>query len=153
MAARYAIALVCLAGVLAGCGNPDRLSKSAYERQVQPILLDVDSKIFKLGLAVSRAPAPQLAEPRVKTLRATIATSASRLASLEPPEEVDAEHERLVDGLRGLEEELAEAEGAVREPEYQGWPTFLDDLLATEAARAVDGARQAMVDRDYDVGR
>lgn len=58
-----------------------------------------------------------------------------------------------MDGYRGLVDEVVEAEEAVQEPDFaEAWPTFADDLLATESAKQVFSTLAQLDKRGYDVG-
>jgi len=40
----------------------------------------------------------------------------------------------------------------VQEPDFEAWPTFADDLLATESAKQVFSTLAHLDKRGYDVG-
>jgi hypothetical protein len=118
---------------------------------MQSIMTSLDSSTFKLGLAVTRAPTPELAENRIRTLRTRLQNSANRLGGIEPPADVAEPHAQLEEAVRALDSELDEAEAATREPDYPGWPSFLDDLRATPAARQLARATRAIAAEGYDI--
>lgn len=145
--ARSAAAAVVALALLGGCGGDESLSHAEYQERVRPITVAVQEKVFKLSIAVTRAPAPQLATARIQTLRKALAGARQQLTALEPPADAQEAHDDVLAGLEGLDPELAEAEGSTREAEYEGWPSFLDDLVATDAygrlSRGLSGLQEA----------
>jgi len=143
------LAVILLAGA---CGS-NELSKEQYVEEVAPLLQQATRDLGKFGIAISRAPAPQLAADRATRLRTALEDTADRLEELDAPSDIDAEHERLASALRGLSGEVAEIEDETEKPvaEYSRLESFYDELISSEPARELGETVRALERSGYDV--
>jgi len=140
VARRFLFLLSCVA--LAGCGGDDRLSGDDYRQKAAPPVRDAADAIVKLGIAISRAPAPELAASRIELLRRRLGDASAALAELSAPKEIDDAHGALVEALADLSEEVAkyEDEVDVELEDYEQLTTFGQELSATAPAKEITEA-------------
>ncbi|HXH33040.1 MAG TPA: hypothetical protein VNJ54_01360 [Plantibacter sp.] len=144
---------VAVAVPVAGCGGPDRLGADEYRRQAAPPVEDAADAIVKLGLAISRAPAPELAATRLELLRERLENASESLAGLAPPEEIADTHRDLVRALSELagETERFDEELKVELDEYEQLTTFPQELAGTLSARQITDALRKLESEGYDL--
>ena len=149
MARRFLVLLACVA--LAGCGGDDRLSGDEYRRKAAPPVRDAADAIVKLGIAISRAPAPELAASRLELLQRRLGDASGGLAELSAPKEIDDAHGTLVEALADLSEEVAryEDEVDVELEDYEQLTTFGQELSATAPAKEITEALRELDEAGY----
>ena len=115
------VATLTAALVLAACGSDDdRLTQKQLTAELQPAVTEI-SKSFgavfaEIGRAGESDRVPQAALDRLGQAAGTMRSEADRLADLRPPEQLEPETDRLVDGTRRHADELerlAAADGKV----------------------------------------
>ena len=119
--------------VVAGCGGNDRLGPDEYRRDAAPTVKDAAAAIVQLGIAISRAPAPELGASRLELLRQRLEDASARLDELSPPAEIEDTHDSLVEALASLAEETKEYDDelSVELEDYERLTTFSQELSAT----------------------
>jgi hypothetical protein len=94
-----------------GGGGGDRLTKAEYEQEVAAI-----GKTFGEGLgSITNAQSPDEIGPALAAAKEEIGAVAARLDDLNPPEEIEAAHERLVAGLEAFSGDLDKVAGQIEE--------------------------------------
>lgn len=80
---------------LAGCGGGggDRLSKEDFQQQANAVCKKYDAKIKALGQPTSPADIPEFVEKGIPVIQQGIA----ELRALRPPEELQADYDRMLD--------------------------------------------------------
>lgn len=155
MARRLHLLAACIVVVLAaaGCGGDNRLGPDEYRRNAAPPVRDAAAAIVKLGLAISRAPAPELAASRLELLRQRLQDASATLDELSPPAEIEDAHDSLVEALASLAEETKEYDDklAVELEDYEQLTTFSQELSATPAAREITEALRTLDRKGYDL--
>jgi len=146
---RFLFLLACVA--LAGCGGDDRLSGDEYRQKAAPPVRDAADAIVKLGIAISRAPAPELAASRLELLRRRLGDASGALAELSAPKEIDDAHGALVEALADLSDEVAtyEDEVDVELEEYEQLTTFGQELSATAPAKEITEALRELAEAGF----
>jgi hypothetical protein len=106
-----AAALVAAAAVAAGCGGEDRLTQDEYAAQLKPAVAQISAgfgSVFeRIGRASDDERVPAAALARLGQVAAEEARQADRLAGLEPPEDLEAAHDRFAAGAQEQAERLA----------------------------------------------
>jgi hypothetical protein len=135
-----------IVALTAGCGGEERLSKAEYERRVTA----VGGRLLVAGAAVT-ASRDDVRE-RVREYRGVARRSADELAGLKPPEEAESANERLVEGLRALDDEL---DAVLRELPSTGGAqahAILKAALADSTAfRTIDAGLGDLAAKGYEV--
>ena len=149
MVRRFLFLLACVA--LAGCGGDDRLSGDEYRQKAAPPVRDAADAIVKLGIAISRAPAPELAASRLELLRRRLGDASGALAELSAPKEIDDAHGALVEALADLSDEVAryEDEVDVELEDYEQLTTFGQELSATAPAKEITEALRELAEAGF----
>jgi hypothetical protein len=142
------LALAALAVGLVGCGSEARLSKSEYEQK----LTTAGRELAEVSKPLAQAKTGPQFVSGVEQVQAGLRKAADDLGGLNPPEDVAAANDRLVDALRGLADEFDKVKEAAKG--------------GVEKARAAGGrlarskpseeARLAVLEierRGYDVGQ
>jgi hypothetical protein len=105
---RLAVAVLAVALIGVACGGDDRLSKEEYEQQLDEIGNEFATTIQEVFSA------PELQNPDslgqaadiIRDGQQVIADAADEMAALNPPEEVQEQHDKLVEGFRDLAADL-----------------------------------------------
>ena len=106
-----AIALLAAAGALAGgCagGNDGRLSEAEFREQANAICVEYDQRIEDLGEPGSLEEVPEFVNEAIPIIEEGLA----ELRELEPPEELEADYDRMLDETErsvGVAERLRDA--------------------------------------------
>lgn len=95
-------ALALLAIVAGGCGGSERLSKTEYEQELKGAGVELSNASTALAQAST---GPEYVAG-VEQVQAGLRKAADDLDGVNPPEDVDAANDRLVDALRGLADEF-----------------------------------------------
>ena len=98
-----AIALVVLAiAAAAACGGEERASKEEYEQTVAGTRETVDSVLGDLARGAEDVKNSQDVRRLVGEAQGPLIEEANRLDGIEPPEEIEGEHDELVSALQEL---------------------------------------------------
>jgi hypothetical protein len=133
---RPAIILAVVAAVVAGCGGDggsDRLSTAEFRQQANAICGEFDAKIAAIGAPTSPEDIPEFVEKGIPLIQQGLA----ELRALNPPEELEADYNRMLD-------ETAKAIPAARK---------LADAAAKQDAAAVQEALQEGEEADAESDR
>jgi hypothetical protein len=140
-------ALVVLAIAVAGCGGSERLSKTEYQQKLKGAGVELANASKPLAQATTGA---QFASG-VEQVQDGMRKVADDLDGLNPPEEVDAANDRLVDALRGVADEFDK----VKEAAAKGAADARAAGARLARSQASEDASQAILEiqrRGYDVG-
>jgi hypothetical protein len=143
------IALVGLAAaLLAGCGGEDRLTKPEYEQKVRSEY----AKVQAAFQATAGAPTKELAA-RIGEAQSRLRAAAEALEGVEPPEDVEREHEELVEGMREYAEDLDGLLEGVEKGDATAIETFNESIPRNEAIERMAEAAEEMKFKGYDLGQ
>jgi hypothetical protein len=150
MKLRTGVALITatVVTVAAGCGGDDRLSKREYEQRVRSNYAEVQQAFLQTRGATARD-LPGL----IARAQAEVSEAAGDIDADPPPEEIEGEHEQLVEGLR----EYAEILGELRRDAAAGDPAdvvaeFNAGISDIEAVEEIAEAAEAMKFKGYNLG-
>jgi ABC-type transporter Mla subunit MlaD len=150
----FATALVALA---AGCGGGgDRLSKDAYQQELDAAIQKVEQAFQGLGDSLQKVGSgsgslDQVAG-EVGNIQSELNSAADDLDGVTPPEDVEAPHDKLVDGMRSLSDDLEEFKGAIEEGDTGAIDRFAADAQELESVKKLEEATNELKDKGYDVG-
>jgi hypothetical protein len=143
------LALVVLGvALLAACGGNDRLSKQEYEQKVRTEYADVQEAFLATGASFNQ---PDLAE-KIERAQAQLHEAADELDDAEPPKDVEAENQQIVDGMRRYADSLDRLRNAAE----RGDLAVIEDATAriadNEAVEQIAEAAERMKFKGYDLG-
>jgi hypothetical protein len=144
---RPRFALFALVLVLAGCGGGERLSKAEYTQELKAAGVELADASKTLAQATTGPQYKAGAEDVQDGLR----QAADDLDGVNPPEDVDAANDRLVNAFRSLADEFDK----VKEAAANGAKSARAAGGRLARSQASEDARQAVLEiqrRGYDVG-
>jgi uncharacterized protein YicC (UPF0701 family) len=141
-----ALGVLAAALLTSGCGE-ERLTKGAYEQQVQSEYATVQAAFEATRDTSGRRLAARLAAAR-EALRET----AEALEAAEPPKQVQEENEELVEGMRDYAEQLEPLVEAARSGRQGVIDRFNSKLRSNEAVKRMAEAAEEMKFKGYDLG-
>jgi hypothetical protein len=148
---RKACALA-VAALLAGCGGGDeRLSKAQYQRELSEVGKTLSESIGSVGGAVTGVADLEAAGEQVGELQTALSKAADDLDELEPPEDVEGAHEKLVQGIRGFADELEDLEIAIRGGDLGRIRTFENDFGNSEPVAQIREASEELEEQGYEL--
>jgi hypothetical protein len=141
--------LLILTAVLAvaGCGGDERLTKQEYAAKVRSVYGNVQ-KAFQ----ATNVPEGELA-PRVEAAQEQLRVSADELDDVEPPEDVEAEHSQLVDGMRRYADDLDRLRNAAERGDSRTIADFNSRIAQNEAVEQMAEAAERMKFKGYDLAQ
>ena len=158
MKARAIGAIVALAVVVAaGCGDSGggggtQLTKAQYEQQLNSIGSTIDSSFSELStLFQSPNPSFDEAADKIAEIQDQMREQADDLDAVNPPEDVQAEHEKMVDGLRGFADDLEEFRQAVESKSVTAMQDFAETFDESESAKKIQEAGDSLEKKGYDL--
>jgi hypothetical protein len=157
--ARTRLVLLLLAALslalAAGCGGDEGLSKADYEQEVRSAGDRLESAFTKLaesGQGAAGQGSVDEVTGTIKEAQDELRASADDLDGIDPPEDVQQEHARLVGGLRALADDLDELRKAIDERDLAGVRSFLERVPELEAVTTIQEATRAIREKGYDIG-
>ena len=129
-------------------GGGDRLSKDDYIAKVTAVGEKMSATLEGLGETPSdpEAGAKQFAE-----LGEALNGAADELAALNPPEEVQAAHEKFSEGISLLADEISKAGGGLEGGDLSAALTFVSGLASSEAMAKIQEAAEEFEKAGYDI--
>jgi major membrane immunogen (membrane-anchored lipoprotein) len=133
---------------LAGCGADDRLSKREYEQKVRSEYADVQGAFRATGAAFGK---PDLAE-KIERAQAELRDMADELDEAEPPMEVAAENQQIVDAMRRYADSLDRLRNAAERGDLKVIEDATARIANNEAVEQIAEAAERMKFKGYDLG-
>ena len=148
------LAAAALAAGAAGCGGDgggDRLSKEEYQQQVK----DVGSTLTKSAEGLSGAfnqsdpeSLDQVAD-EVEKLQDAMNTAADDLDAMNPPQDAQASHDKLVDGMRGFAGDIGDLAEAARDGRLKDIQDFAENFGNSDSAKKIQEATEELKAKGY----
>lgn len=142
-------AAACGGGDGGSAGGGDRLSKDDYVAKVTAVGEKMSGTLEGLGETPTdpKAGAEQFAE-----LGKALKGAADELAALNPPEEVQAAHEKFAEGISMLADEISKAGEGMMGGDLGAALTFVSGLAGSEAMKKIQEAAEEFEKAGYDIG-
>ncbi len=138
----WGAAALVAAGLAAGCGGgDDRLSQGEYEDRVADVGTDLEESFDDLSGTFEQGEGASLDEAadQIGQIQESMRERADELDDLEPPEDVQEAHDKLVEGLNGFADDLDEFRQAVDEGDVQAIQQFATEFQQSDAAQEDPG--------------
>jgi hypothetical protein len=148
-------ALVVLAA--AGCGDSGGgggtpLTKAQYEEQLNSIGTTIDSSFEELTQTFQGdTPSFDAAADKIAEIQDQLRQQADELDDVTPPEDVQAEHDKMVEGLRGFADDLDEFREAVESKSVDAMQKFAQTFTNSESAKKIQEAGDSLQKKGYDL--
>lgn len=151
-----AILLTAVVALAAGCGGDDRLSKDAYQQELDAAIQKVEQAFQGLGDSLQKVTSgsgslDQVAD-EVGNIQSELNSAADDLDGITPPEDVEPSHAKLVDGMRALSDDLEEFKGAIAEGDTGAIDRFAADAQGLDSVKKLEEATKELKEKGYDVG-
>jgi hypothetical protein len=144
------LALAACGGGGGGGGGGDRLTKSEYEKKVQT----EGAKIRDAFQSTNVQNANDLGElaKNVKKGQKELRDAADRLDNVNPPKEIENDHNDLVDAMHSLADELDPFIKALEKKDTKGIQKAAQNLSNSSAVKKAEKAVADMKKKGYDLG-
>ena len=146
---RKLTAIVLALAALAGCSggdDEDRLSKPEYETKVRTVYAEIQAAFQ----GTRGAEGEELAD-RIVLAQESLRHAADELAAVSPPQEVEAHHADLFDGMREYADALDEAVRAASRNDADALQRF-QNVGNDPGVREMAEAAEEMKLKGYDLG-
>jgi methyl-accepting chemotaxis protein len=156
--ARWTMTILCAAAVAvaAGCGGGDRLSKDAYQQELDSAILKIEQAFEGLGDSLqqvgSGSGSLDAVADEIGNIQEELNSAGDDLEGVTPPEDVEATHTKLVDGMRALSDDLEEFKGAVDEGDEGAINEFASDADSLDSVKKLEEASNELKEKGYEVG-
>lgn len=127
--------LLVAALALGACGGSDREQKNAYVREVNAAQERFAQTVTSVSEKITPKSSATQDRRTLERFRKAIADVVERLRGVDAPEDVKAEHARLVEAMSGFGADIERATDALRDP---------DSRKIAEAQRAIAAATQTV---------
>jgi len=150
------LAALMLGLAAAGCGggggngDGDRLSKSEYEARIQNDAREIQQSVF--GALNARPKSLGALATTLGKSQDKLREIAADLESVTPPEEIEADNERLAKGLRKLADLLDPVRKAAQDNDLERVQKAVVDLQRTNALKEAQDAAADMKKKGYKIG-
>lgn len=145
------VALVLAVGAAAcggGGGGGDRLSKDEYEQQMSAIGADLQEA--SSGVDISSTTDLDKVADTVADFKTELDSAAAKVDDLNPPEDAEAETEKIADALHAFADEFGKMEQAARGRDTEALQQAQQAVI-TEGAAAQQAANDLKA-KGYDIG-
>ena len=142
------LAAVGLAAIAAGCGGGgDRLSKEEYEREMQALSQRLGESVGPLDAASS----VDAAAEAMGEVREAMEEAVGELDEMNPPEDVEEDHQQLQAGVEQFANDLEELEQAIEDGDLEDVEQLAQELQSGSGLQQVDRATEAIKAKGYDI--
>jgi HAMP domain-containing protein len=130
-----------------GCGGgDDRLSKTEYEEKVRSLYADVQAAFQATNVGKTQLAA------RVEAAQRELRSAADELADVQPPEEVEAENQQIVQGMRAYADDLERLRKAAARGDTRTVEDFNSRIAKNESVEQIAEAAERMKFKGYNLG-
>jgi ABC-type transporter Mla subunit MlaD len=156
--ARWTMTILCVAAtaVAAGCGGGDHLSKDAYQEELDSAIQKIEQAFQGLGDSLQKVGSGSgsldAVADEIGNIQGELNSAADDLDGVTPPEDVEAAHEKFVDGMRALSDDLDDFESAVDDGDRGAIEGFANDADSLDSVKKLEEASNELKDKGYAVG-
>ena len=131
----------------ASCGGDEKLSKAEYEEKVRSVYGEVQE-------AFQRTNVPSLEEraDRVEDAQKQLREAAADLENTQPPEEVEAEHAQIAEGMRSYADDLDVLREATERGDSDAIEAFNVRIGQNRSVKLIAEAAESAKFKGYDLG-
>ena len=156
--ARWTLTVMCAAIALAGCGggSGDQLSKDAYQAELDSAIQKIEQAFQGLGDSLQKVGSGggslDAVADEVGNIQAELNSAADDLGGVTPPEEVETTHEKFVEGMRALSDDLESFRKAIDDGDTGAIDEFANDADSLGSVQTLEEATNELKEKGYEVG-
>jgi hypothetical protein len=143
-----AIGLATVALVAAGCGGT---SKEDYEKEIDGIGQTLDEQFTDIGRDIQSSGSLENAADDVEKGADALDDAAADLEDIDPPDDAEEAHAKIVAGVRSLADDFREAARAAGANDAQKVLDLFGNIEASEGFKKIQEARAELKDAGYNV--
>lgn len=143
-----AMGLATVALLAAGCGGT---SEEDYEKEIDRLVVTLDEQVTEIGRDIQSSGNLENAAADVEKGADTLDEAAADLEDIDPPDDADDAHTKIVAGLKSLAGDFREAARAAGANDAQKVLALFADIEASEGFKKIDEARNELKAAGYDV--
>ncbi len=155
---RLTTTILCAVAVAltAGCGGGDRLSKDAYQQELDSAIQKIEQAFSGLGDSLQKVGSGSgslaAVADEIGNIQDELNSAADDLDGVSPPEDVAKTHEKFVEGMRALADDLEEFKDAVDDGDKGAINEFATDAGSLDSVKKLEEASNDLKDKGYEVG-
>ena len=143
-----AVFLAAVALVAAGCGGSD---KEDYEEEIDKVGQTLDEQFTEIGRDIQASGGLKRAAPEVEKGAEALDDAVADLEEIDPPDDAEAAHGKIVRGVGLLADDFREAGRAAGENDAPRVLRLFGDIESSEGFRMIVEARDDLREAGYDV--
>jgi len=143
-----ALGLVVVALVAAGCGGT---SEEDYEDEIDRVGQTLDEQFTEIGRDIQESGSLKNAAGDVRKGAEALDEAVADLEDVDPPDDAEDAHAKIVDGIGSLADDFREAARAADANDAPRVIELFGDLESSEGFKKILEARQDLKDAGYDV--
>ena len=148
MTRSLALGLAVVTLIAAGCGGT---SKEDYEEEIDGVSETLDEQFTEIGRDIQESGSLENAAGEVRKGAVVLDEAAADLEGIDPPDDAEEAHAKIVDGVAALADDFREAARAARANDAPRVIELFGDLESSEGFKKILAARQDLKDAGYDV--
>ena len=146
--ATIAAGLAAVALVAAGCGGT---SKEDYEGELDQIGESLDEQLTEISRDVQSSGSLENAADDIEKGADALDEAAGDFDDIDPPDDAEDAHAKIVDGVEALAGDFREAADAARANDAATVLELFSDIEASEGFKKIDEARKQLKAEGYNV--
>ena len=143
-----ALGLAVLALIAAGCGGT---SKEDYEEEIDRVGKTLDEQFTEIGRDIQASGSLENAAGDVRKGAEALDEAVAGLEDIDPPDDAEDAHAKIVDGVAALADDFREAARAASANNAPKVIELFGDLESSEGFKKILEARRDLRDAGYDV--
>jgi cytochrome c556 len=144
-----ALCLVAIALVVTGCGGGGDTSKADYEKQVNAAGKALQQSFGDIGTSIGNAKDTKQTAAKLADGATALDKAADDLGDIDPPDEIESQHNDLVDGLHELADEFRSGAEAAKSGDVSKLVQFASGLQSSKAVKKITQAGQEIEKKGY----
>jgi hypothetical protein len=143
-----ALCLATLAIAAVGCGGT---SKEDYEKEIDQVGQTLDDQFTEIGRDIQASGSLKNAASEVEKGARALDDAAAELDDIEPPDDAEDAHTKIVDGVELLADDFREAARAAGANNAPKVLELFGNIQSSEGFKKIAEAREDLKDAGYDV--
>lgn len=142
------LCLAALALIASGCGGT---SKEDYEEEIDAVGQQLDEEFTDIGRELQMSGGLEKAAPELRRGASALDEAVDDLEGLEPPDDAEKAHDKIVEGVRLLARDFRSAAPAAARGDVRRVLQLFGSIESSRGYRLILEARDDLRDAGYDV--